>query len=94
MTDTTTTPKLGKQFFDQVLNLPTEEAKIRFYYCLVCTTGALNYPDIIPEIWCDAWERVLKDFGHDQQFAAAQKFREALIKACGIMGPAKVMAKI
>ena len=82
--------KLGKEFFNQVDSIPSDEAKIRFYYTVLCVVGAVNYPDVVPEIWNDAWERMLKGKTHDQQFKAAQKFREALIKACGIMGPAKV----
>lgn len=82
--------KLGKNFFDEVDKIATNDNKVRFYYCVICVSGALNRPEVVAEIWDDAWERVLKDMSHEQQFKAAQRCREALIKACGIMGAAKV----
>lgn len=85
---------LGKAFFDQVDSIDSTDHKIRFYYCVLCVVGAVNYPDIVPEIWNDAWERIVEPMSHEQRFRAAQKFREALIKACGIMGPAKVNRSI
>lgn len=81
---------LGKDFFNQVDQISNDDAKIRFYYCLICNVAALNYPDLVPEIFDDAWHRVLEHISEEQQFKAAQKMREALIKACGIQGAAKV----
>lgn len=84
------TPRLEDDFFAQVQNLPKQEQQVRWYYCVIVNLGALNYPDVIPQVWDHCWKHVCKPLGFDERFKIAQKMREALIKACGIMGPAKV----
>ena len=81
---------LGEDFFAQIQRLETQAAKVRWYYCVIVNLGALNYPDVIPQIWEHCWRHVCEPLNHDEKFKTAQKMREALIKACGIMGPAKV----
>ena|ERR1700761_1018180 len=80
---------LGDDFFDQVDKLETQAEKVRWYYCVIVNVGALNYPDVIPQVWEHCWKNVCEPCGHEERFKVAQKVREALIKACGIMGPAK-----
>ena len=87
------TPRLKDDFFEQVEKIETQVAKVRWYYCVIVNLGALNYPDVIPRIWDHCWQNVCEPLGYDERFTIAQKMREALIKACGIMGPAKVMPK-
>ena len=81
---------LGADFFDEVEKIGTQGLKVRWYYCVICNLGALNYPDVIPQVWNHCWKDVCEPLDHDERFKVAQKLREALIKACGIMGPAKV----
>ena len=83
-------PKLDPDFFTQVEQIATQEAKVRWYYCVIVNLGALNYSELIPQVWDHCWTHVCSELSHDEKFKIAQKVREALIKACGIMGPAKV----
>ena len=83
-------PQLNDGFFKQLERIETHEAKVRWYYCVIVNIGALNYPDVIPQVWQHCWEHVCQPLSHGERFKVAQKIREALIKACGIMGPAKV----
>lgn len=88
-----TNPRLDDDFFEQVERLDIQAIKIRWYYCVIVNLGALNYPDLIPQVWDHCWQHVCQPLNHDERFKVAQKMREALIKACGIMGPAKVGLK-
>lgn len=83
-------PRLEEDFFEQVEKIETQAARVRWYYCVIVNLGALNYPDVIPQVWDHCWQHVYQPLSHDERFKIAQKMREALIKACGIMGPAKV----
>jgi hypothetical protein len=83
-------PRLGDDFFKQVEDIQSQDAKVRWYYCVIVNLGAMNYPEVIPQVWEHCWKYVCEPLGHDERFKIAQKVREALIKACGIMGPAKV----
>jgi hypothetical protein len=83
-------PRLEDDFFAQVEHINTQNVKVRWYYCVVVNLGAMNYPEVIPQVWEHLWKHVCERLGHDERFKIAQKVREALIKACGIMGPAKV----
>lgn len=85
-----TTPTLPDDFFSQVDGLTSQHDKVRWYYCVIVNLGALNYPDVIPQVWEHLWKSVCEQVSHDEKFFIAQQVREALIKACGIMGPAKV----
>ena len=86
--------RLEDDFFKQVENITTQKAKIRWYYCVIVNLGALNYPEVIPQVWDHCWTHVCEPLDFDGRFGVAQKMREALIKACGIMGPAKVISPI
>lgn len=83
-------PRLEDDFFKQVENVGSQNAKVRWYYCVIVNLGAMNCPEVIPQVWNHLWEHVCKPLEHEERFKVAQKVREALIKACGIMGPAKV----
>lgn len=84
-----TDPSLGEDFFAKVERINDQSAKVRWYYCVVVNLGAVNYPELIPQVWDHSWQHLLKPLSHEERFKICQKFREALIKACGIMGPAK-----
>ena len=86
-------PTLGDDFFEQVKKIETQASKVRWYYCVIVNLGALNYPDVIPQVWNHCWRNVCEPLSQAERFKVAQKMREALIKACGIMGPAKVSQK-
>lgn len=43
-------PALGKDFFDHIDAIHSTEHKVRFYYGVLCVVGAVNYPDVVPEI--------------------------------------------
>lgn len=81
---------LGADFFDAVKHLEDQKLKVRWYYSVVINLAAMNYPEIIPQVWQHCWEHVCEPLDHKGRFAVAQKVREALAKGCGIMGPAKV----
>lgn len=83
------TPSLGPDFLAKVDRLEPAE-KITWYMCVIINLGALNYPDVIPEVWSHIESRFFPALSHDERFQATQKFREGLIKSCGIMGAAKV----
>ena len=83
-------PRLTGEFFAQVERIDGQDAKVRWYYCVIVNLGAMNYPEVIPQVWEHLWQHVCEPLEHDERFKVAQKVREALIKACGIMGPAKV----
>lgn len=83
--------RLEDDFFKQVEDIASQKAKVRWYYCVIVNLGAMNYPEIIPQVWDHCWRHVCEPLGFDERFRIAQKMREALIKACGIMGPAKVI---
>ncbi|OQO00722.1 hypothetical protein B0A48_13213 [Cryoendolithus antarcticus] len=85
----TQSPELAPDFFDQVEDLPDKDATVRWYYCVIVNLAALNYPELVPQIWKHLAEHVIAPLDHDAQFAIARKLREALIKSCGIMGAAK-----
>lgn len=87
-------PRLGDDFFEQVEKTNSLAVKVRWYYCVLVNLGALNYPDVIPQVWDHCWQHVCEPLDHDERFKVAQKLREAFIKACGIMGPAKVVFKV
>ncbi|KAJ1333121.1 4-carboxymuconolactone decarboxylase [Microdochium nivale] len=81
--------KLDTDFFRQVETLDSTDARIRWYYCVIVNLAGLNYPDLIPAVYTHMSANVMSGLSFDEQFRAAQKLREALIKGCGIMGPAK-----
>lgn len=83
-------PNLGHDFFKQVEEVDDPALKIRWYYCVVVNLAALNYADVIPKVWEHCWRHLCKPLSHDEQFKLAQKMRESLIKATGIMGAARV----
>lgn len=82
--------RLEDDFFEQVESIESQSIKIRWYYCVIVNLGAMNYPEVIPQVWGHLWKHVCEPLDHSERFRIAQKVREALIKACGIMGPAKV----
>lgn len=82
---------LKPDFYAQVENLDTHSEKLRWYYCVIVNLAALNYPELIPEVWDHCWQQVCQSLEHDGRLDVAQKMREALTKGCGIMGPAKVL---
>ncbi|KAH8897876.1 hypothetical protein GQ53DRAFT_837636 [Thozetella sp. PMI_491] len=82
-------PQLPPDFLSQVEALETTSAKVRWYYCVIVNLAALNYPELIPNVWKHISSHLFSSFSHDEQFQAARKFREALIKATGIIGAAK-----
>lgn len=81
---------LGNDFYRAVEKLSDDALKLRWYYCVIVNLAAINYPDVIPEVWKHCWQHLCEPLDHDGRFAVAQKTREALTKGCGIMGPAKV----
>ena len=83
-------PSLGADFFEKVERIYDQDTKVRWYYCVIVNLGAINYPELIPQAWDHAWQSMMVSLTPHGRFKVAQKFREALIKACGIMGPAKV----
>jgi hypothetical protein len=82
--------QLPKGFFELVEKLPSSDAKIRWYYCVIVNLAALNFPTLVPAVWEHMSSQFMSGLSHDEQFQAARKLREALIKGCGIMGAAKV----
>ncbi|KAH7030583.1 uncharacterized protein B0I36DRAFT_383559 [Microdochium trichocladiopsis] len=82
-------PVLKPEFFRPVEMLTDKDAKIRWYYCIIVNLAGLNYPELIPSVYAHMSEHAMSGLGFDDQFKAVQKLREALIKGCGIMGPAK-----
>ncbi|KAL1854820.1 hypothetical protein Daus18300_011336 [Diaporthe australafricana] len=76
-------------FLEKVEALDSNDAKIRWYYCVIVNLAALNYPELIPTIYAHMSDHVMREMSQEQQFQAARKLREALIKACGIIGAAK-----
>lgn len=81
---------IGTDFFEQVEKLKEDALKVRWYCCVVVNLAAINYPDLIPQVWSHCWKHICEPFNHEKQFKVAQALRESLIKGCGIMGPAKV----
>ena len=81
---------LDQDFFQQFDTQQSNDDKIRLYMCAIVALSSLNYPDIVPSVWDHAQRNLFEHLSHDQQFQAARKFREALIKSCGIVGAAKV----
>jgi hypothetical protein len=88
-----TTPSLPDEFFAQANKIDSQHGKVRWYYCVIVNLAAMNYSDVIPQVWEHLWNNVCERLGHEERFLVAQKVREALIKACAIMGPAKVSDK-
>ena len=88
------TPTLPDEFFAQANKIGSQHGKVRWYYCVIVDLAAMNYPDVIPQVWEHLWNNVCEPLGHEERFSIAQKVREALIKACAIMGPAKVKGKL
>ncbi|OAA68639.1 hypothetical protein SPI_00834 [Niveomyces insectorum RCEF 264] len=85
----TNTPRLRTNFFDAVERIPSVDGKVNWYMCVVVNLAAINYPELLPNVWAHIDRHLFPGLGHDEQFKVAQKLREALIKACGIMGAAK-----
>lgn len=81
---------LDDSFFERIDALSNTDEKIRWYYCIVVNLAALNYPEVVPSVYDRLSKQLMSSLGHDDQFKTAQKFREGLIKSCGIMGAAKV----
>ncbi|CAK7235441.1 hypothetical protein SBRCBS47491_009294 [Sporothrix bragantina] len=86
--------KLGDDFFDEVEQTQSFDGKVGWYMCVVVNLAAVNYPELLPEVWSHIDSYLFPELAHDERFKVAQKLREALIKACGIMGAAKyILAK-
>ena len=82
--------RLGADFFKQVERIDDPARKLRWYYCVVVNLAAVNYPELITEVWQHCWIHLCETSNHEQQFWIAQKLRESLIIATGIMGAARV----
>ncbi|KIA75793.1 hypothetical protein HK57_00407 [Aspergillus ustus] len=83
-----TTLSLPTSFFDPVLSLSPQEG-LRWYTCVVVSLSSLNYPDVIPQVYEHLDTHLLSTLSHDDQFNAARKLREGLIKSTGIVGAAR-----
>lgn len=86
-----TNVSLGSDFYDRVKRLEKDALKLRWYRVVIVNLAAINYPDVIPEVWGHCWQNICEPLNHDGRFAVARTMREALTKGCGIMGPAKVV---
>lgn len=82
---------LTADFYAQVETLDAHSEKVRWYYCVIVNLAALNYPELIPEVWAHCWQHVCEPIDGHGRFSVAQKMREALTKGCRIMGPAKAL---
>jgi hypothetical protein len=84
------TPTLGPSFFTPVSSLPTTALKTRWYMCVIVNLSALNYPDVVPEVWTHLSTHLLAGMSHEEKFQVVRMVREALVKSTGIVGAAKV----
>lgn len=83
------TPTLPDSFFSPVLALQDNDAKIRWYMCVVINLSSLNYADVIPQVYNHLDTNLLSSLSHEDQFTAVQKVREGLTKTIGIAGAAR-----
>jgi hypothetical protein len=82
------TPALPTFVFEATENLSVS-AKVRWYMCTIVNLSALNFPDVIPQVYENFAERLLKTLPVEERLKAVQKVREGLIKSVGIAGAAR-----
>jgi hypothetical protein len=82
--------KLSQDFYSEVEQLTSTDAKVLWYMTVIVNLSSLNYPDLIPSVWQHISESLFPKLSHEERFRTAQKLREALIKSVGIVGAAKV----
>ncbi|KAK7227854.1 hypothetical protein V2G26_000024 [Clonostachys chloroleuca] len=83
------TPNLPDTFWDSLATKEDDEAKIRWYMCVIINLSSLNYPDVIPQVYKHLKDHLLHDMTEAQRFNAVQMIREGLIKSTGIAGAAR-----
>lgn len=89
-TMTAETPTLPEFFFGPSLGIKDLNTRIRWYMCVTITLSALNYPDIIPQVYDHFSEHVLASEPSDEaRRDALTRLREGLIKSTGIVGAAR-----
>lgn len=83
-------PTLPASFFDPSLCIKDLNTRIRWYICVAITLSALNYPDIIPQVYTHFDTHVLTSLPSDEaRRDSLTRLREGLIKSTGIVGAAR-----
>lgn len=84
------TPILPASFFEPSLGIKDLDTRIRWYMCVTITLSALNYPDVIPQVYSHLDTCVLAGLPSDEiRRGSLTRLREGLIKSTGIVGAAR-----
>lgn len=87
---TAETPTLPDSFFESVLAIQDPSLRTRWYMCAIITLSALNYPDVIPQVFQHYEAHVLANLPSDEaRRDSLNRLREGLIKSTGIVGAAR-----
>lgn len=80
-------PALNHEFIQQLADLAEPHPRFKWYMTAIVALAALNYPEEIGPLYTQLLERYIAP---EDQFEQTRKIKEALVKAAGLHGAAKV----
>lgn len=80
-------PTLDHDFIRQLAALGEPHPRFQWYIGAIVALSALNYPEEIGPMYTHLLEKYIAPDDHYKQ---TRKIKEALVKACGLHGAAKV----
>lgn len=78
---------LDQEFYQQLAKLAEPYPRFKWYITTIVALSALNYPEEIGPLYTQLLEKYIAP---ENQFEETRKIKEALVKACGLHGAAKV----
>ena len=80
-------PILDHEFIQQLAVLGGPYPRFKWYITAIVALSSLNYPEEIGPLYTHLLENYIEPKDHYEQ---TRKIKEALVKACGLHGAAKV----
>lgn len=80
-------PKLSHDFIQQLAVQGETNTRFKWYITTIVALSSLNYPDEIGPLYTQLLEKYIRQEDHYEE---TRKIKEALVKASGLHGAAKV----